>query len=85
MNERWEDVTDPRMRENTDSREYYNPETGQKVRFDKGREGANGFEGKDHYHIYNPNSTGKNDKYLDINGNPVRKGSKPSHVLPGGR
>lgn len=58
-------------------------ETDQKVRFDPAKEGANGFEGKDHYHIYNPNSTGKSDYYLDSNGRPVRKGSKPSHVLPG--
>jgi len=28
---------------------------------------------------YNPNSTGRIDRYLDKNGNPVRNGSKPSH------
>ncbi|RTE06441.1 hypothetical protein EJQ19_22930 [Paenibacillus whitsoniae] len=52
------------------------------VRFDPGKEGAPGFEGKDHYHIDNPNKTGRLDYYLDKNGNPVVKGSKPSHVLP---
>lgn len=47
-----------------------------------GKEGANGFEGMDHYHIYNPDSTGKMDYYIDKNGNPVPKGSKPSHIVP---
>lgn len=46
--------------------------------------GSPGFEGKDHYHQRNPNSTGKGDYYLDIDGNPVPKGSKRSHILPQG-
>ena len=78
----WKDVTDPRMRANTKSREFLDPATGQKVRFDPGKPGAPGFEGKDHYHVYNPNSTGKGDFYLDKGGNPVPKGSGPSHILP---
>lgn len=56
--------------------EIIDPETGMKVRFAPGKPGANGFEGKDYYHVHNPNSTGKKDYYLDINGNPVPKGSK---------
>ena len=67
---------------NTSSREYYDPATGLKVRFDPGKPGANGFEGIDHYHVYNPKGTGKADYYLDKNGNPVSKGSKPSHIVP---
>jgi hypothetical protein len=70
------------MRKNTNSREYEDPRTGIRVRFDPGKPGAPGFEGKDHYHIYNPNRTGKGDYYLDKNGNPVPKGSKASHILP---
>lgn len=46
--------------------------------------GSPGFEGKDHYHQRNPNFTGKGDYYLDIDGNPVPKGSKRSHILPQG-
>jgi hypothetical protein len=52
------------------------------VRFDKGKKGNPGFGGKDHYHILNPNSTGKHDYYLDKYGNPVAKNSKASHILP---
>ncbi|AVF25879.1 hypothetical protein ERICIV_01722 [Paenibacillus larvae subsp. larvae] len=78
----WKDVTPEGMEKNTKSREYLDPETGMKVRFDPGKQGANGFEGKDHYHIVNPNSTGKGDYYLDANGKPVPKGSKASHILP---
>jgi hypothetical protein len=78
----WKDVTPDGMRKNTNSREYEDPRTGIRVRFDPGKPGAPGFEGKDHYHIYNPNRTGKGDYYLDKNGNPVPKGSKASHILP---
>ena len=78
----WEDVTDPKMSANTNSREFFDKKTGFKIRFDKGVDGANGFEALDHYHIYNPNYTNKKvDYYLDINGNPVGKGSKASHIV----
>jgi hypothetical protein len=30
----------------------------------------------------NPNGTGNGDKYLDQEGNPVPKGSRPSHLSP---
>ncbi|MDO7907659.1 WXG100 family type VII secretion target [Paenibacillus sp. JX-17] len=78
----WEDVTPKGMAKNTASREFIDPETGMKVRFDPGKPGANGFEGKDHYHVTNPNGTTKADYYLDANGNPVAKGSKASHIVP---
>jgi hypothetical protein len=82
LSEGWEDITDPRMKANTTSRELYNPQTGLKIRFDKGVEGANGFEGVDHYHIFNNNYTNKKiDYYFDIDGNPVGKGSKASHII----
>ncbi|WP_232699993.1 hypothetical protein [Brevibacillus daliensis] len=81
----WKDVTHPELKRNTSSREYYDPKSGLRVRFDKKREGAPGFEGKDHYHIFNPNSTSNRDLYLDVNGNPVSKGSNASHILPGGQ
>ena len=81
----WKDVTDPRMAANTTSKELYNPETGLRIRFDQGVEGASGFEGVDHYHIYNSDYTNKKtDYYFDIDGNPVGKGSKASHIVIGG-
>jgi len=61
-------------------RTFENPETGDKVRFDKGKPGAPGHEGRDHYHRYNPQSTGKGDQYLDRNGNPTPRGSDASHL-----
>jgi len=63
-------------------RTFENPETGDVVRFDKGRPGAPGFEGVDHYHRSNPNATGRHDQYLDADGNPVARGSRESHILP---
>ncbi len=50
--------------------------------FDYGKEGESGWEGVDHYHIWNPFSTNNNDKYLDIYGNAVRKGHDKSHIEP---
>ena len=78
----WKDVTNPKMAVNTTSREFYDPKSGLKIRFDKGVDCSNGFEALDHYHIINPNYTNKKiDYYLDINGNPVGKGSKASHIV----
>ena len=81
LDDGWQDITDPRKALNTASRDYYNPKTGMKISFDAGKKGATGFEAVDHYHIYNPNYTNKKvDYYFDINGNPVGKGSKASHI-----
>jgi hypothetical protein len=52
------------------------------VEFHKGKPGKPGWEGKDHWHRFNPNKTGKGDAMLDKNGNPVQKNSKPSHIDP---
>ncbi len=76
----WKDITDERNQ--SQSRDFYNPKTNDKVRFDKGQKGKSGFRGKDHYHWHNPKSKGKNDYYLDKNGNPVPKQHKNSHLLP---
>jgi len=82
INKGWIDVTPEGMAKNTSSRELKNPSTGIKVRFDPGKPGATGFEGKDHYHIYNPNSKSKGDYYLDESGKPIPKNSKKSHIIP---
>ena len=70
------------MAVNTTSREFFAPKSGLKIRFDKGVDRANGFEAVDHYHVMNPNNTSKTvDYYFDIDGNPVGKGSKASHIV----
>jgi hypothetical protein len=63
-------------------RRFINQKTRQIVEFHKGRAGEAGWRGKDHYHISNPGTTGKADRYLDINGRAVPDGSKPSHIPP---
>ena len=63
---------------------YKEESTGLQVKFDRAKAGAPGFEGKNHYHIMNPETTGDENAYLDINGNPVRRGSNASHILPKG-
>jgi len=63
-------------------RTFENPATGDKVRHDQGKPGAPRHEGTDHYHRYNPKSTGKGDQYLDANGKPVPRGSDASHLQP---
>jgi hypothetical protein len=48
----------------------------------KAQTGKQGFSGKDHYHILNPDPHDSSDMYLDKNGNPCSRGSKESHILP---
>ena len=43
----------------TTAREFYHKLTKLRVRFDPKKEGALGFEGRDHWHVRNPNTTGK--------------------------
>lgn len=66
----------------TDAKEFYHKLTKLRVRFDPAKEGKPGFEGKDHWHVRNPNTKGKQDRYLDKNGNPVKKGADESHIIP---
>lgn len=67
----WKETTSAAMKKNTTSRTF--KKDGLTIRFDKGKKGAGGYGGKDHYHILNPKSTGKHDYYLDKYGNPVPK------------
>jgi hypothetical protein len=79
-NSGWEDITPFEMKKNTTSRTYKKNDL--TIRYDKGIKGADGYKGKDHYHILNPKATGKHDCYLDVFGNPVPKNSKSSHIIP---
>ena len=76
----WKDITPKDMIYNTRSKTFSKGEW--TIRVDKAQKNANGYRGKDHYHILNPNSTGKLDYYLDKNGKPVAKNSKASHIIP---
>ncbi|MBM7844984.1 WXG100 family type VII secretion target [Herpetosiphon giganteus] len=76
----WKEVSDPDAVLHG-HRTFEDP-SGLTIRFDKGKPGAKGFEGVDHYHITNPHTTHKKvNKYLDRDGNPVHKGSDPSHIV----
>ena len=77
----WEDITHPNERTHG-SMTFREISTGLRVRFDKAKPNGKGFSGEDHYHILNPNTTSRRDRYLDINGNPVPKGSVASRILP---
>jgi len=63
-------------------RSFFHKDSGIEIRFDRKKDGAPGFRGKNHYHILNPNKTGKSNAYLDKNGNPVARNSDASHILP---
>ena len=65
-------------------RTFVNPDTGDEVRFDKGKSNEPGHRGEDHYHRTNPHTRGKADRYLDAQGRPCPKNSPQSHLLPGG-
>lgn len=79
--EGYKEISNPKAEEKG-IRRFRNPETGDEVEFHKGKPGEPGWRGKDHYHRINPESTGSQDLYLDKYGNPVPKGSGPSHLEP---
>lgn len=81
LREGWEDISHPAEKSNG-SMVLREKLTGLKIRFDEAKPDGNGYAGKDHYHIFNPNTVSRRDRYLDINGNAVAKGSSASHILP---
>ena len=78
----WKEFVIEKAIESTNSKEFYHILTKLRVRFDPKTEGASGFKGKDHWHIRNPDTNNKRDRYLDENGKPVMKDSKESHIIP---
>jgi hypothetical protein len=79
----WKEITHPKMREFSNRREFVYKDTDIKIAFDKARPNTTGFEGKDHWHRYNPLKTNDINLYLDRNGNVVSKNSDPSHIETG--
>lgn len=79
LNQGYEETTRPEAGA-AGHRTFKNPDTGDELRFDEGKPGESGYRGQDHYHRINPDKGGP--KYLDRNGNPVPKNSRPSHLLP---
>lgn len=78
----WKEFISEKVQKQIDHREFYHKITQLRVRFDYAKEGAKGFKAIDHWHIYNPYTKNKLDVYLDKNGNPVKDGSGPSHIIP---
>lgn len=78
----WKEFISEKVTKILPHREFYHKRTELRVRFDYAKEGAPGFEGKDHWHVYNPYTRNKLDTYLDKDGNPVKDGSDPSHIIP---
>ena len=81
VKEGWQDVTHPEKAK-LGQRKIQHPTEKLQVEFHPGESGKLGWKGQDHYHIHNPNRTGKADHYLDIQGNPVAKNSRASHISP---
>lgn len=77
----WEETSHPNAKEKG-HRTFENKETGEKVRYDAGKLGTTGHKAQDHWHRYNPDSTGDIDIYLDAKGNPVPDGHPDSHLYP---
>ncbi len=82
LSNKWHDVTDARMKQFSNRREFIYLDTFIKIAFDKGRQGAPKFRSKNHWHRYNPNTTNKHDVYLDRDGNPTGENSNNSHIDP---
>ena len=79
----WDETTNPDNK--SGKKEFTNKKTGERIRWDPGEPGKEGYRGKNGWHRYNPEWTkkwGKKDYYLDKDGNPVNRGSGPSHIFP---
>lgn len=77
----WQDVTHPEKAK-LGQKTFQHPTEKLRVEFHPGESGKPGWKGQNHYHIHNPNRTAKADHYLDIQGNPVAKNSRASHISP---
>jgi len=78
----WENVTPEKMLQNSNRQEFRHKKTGLKIAFDKGVVGKPNYRGKNHWHIYNPNTINRHDVYLDKTGKPIGEHSSNSHITP---
>lgn len=77
LNNNWKDITHPQKQLKTPDRTFQNINTNEIIEFHP--HNSNGQK-QPHWHRRNPNASGRHDYYLDKNGQPVRKNSKPSHI-----
>ena len=82
LSDNWEEITDQRMRANSNRRKFRNKHTGETINFDLGDPTQTGEKAKDHWHRDNPNKKNKRNQYLDEHGNEVGKNSPESHIKP---
>ena len=82
LGEEWEEVTKPGIPGLT--RTFRHRKYRLLINFDKGNPSApqKADKYRDHWHRLNPNKTGKQNYYLDSQGKPAGKGTKPSHIFP---
>lgn len=79
--EGYDEISHPEAAKNG-VRRFRDRKTGDEIEFHKGKSGEPGWGGRDHWHRFNPNATSRKDAMLDRNGQPVPKGSNPSHLEP---
>lgn len=78
----WIDVTHPQARINSPfSRNFYHPQYGIELRFDRAQPNMPGFRGMDHYQIFNPISAHEDVLYLSLHGEMLKKYDTKSHIL----
>ncbi len=80
---RLKDITNSKKRELTKYRNFLDKDKNLEIEYHPAKQGEKGWRSKSHYHVKNPNSSGKHDYYLDKDGNPCPKGSDRSHLEPG--
>jgi RHS repeat-associated protein len=85
----WKELKADEGIERGHTKRWYNSETGQTLAFDKGKAGANGWGGKNHYHIYDKigkrlTAEGKLAGGITKDGTSYyKKGASNSHLSPG--
>ncbi len=76
----WVEITHPRARQFSNTRKFIHKKTKEMISFDKGIEGETGEREYNHWHRFNPNTTGDHDLYLNLCGKPTAKKKPDSHI-----
>jgi len=77
----WKETSHPEAKEKG-HRIFENKKTGEKLRYDEAKPGEAGHKGESHWHRFNPDTTSRQDKFLDANDNPAPEHSEQSHLYP---